>query len=154
MLFPGWASLSASLRGKPVHRWANSTQDSITTGRPTQPSKGALPERPGLVMRKTVPLGPTGSLLQKASLPRLGVTARLPNIETNPRRQPKWEYREKAPNERTREVSRRRAKWNREKQFITYRVQSNDYEDAQQHGKRYMNRIDLCGFIKFFSDCI
>lgn len=44
----------------------------------------------------------------------------------------KWGEREQDPNERTRKFSRRRAKQNRGKQLTIYRVQSNDYKDAER----------------------
>ena len=40
------------------------------------------------------------------------------------------------PKERTRESSRRRNKWKGGKQFIRYRVESDDFKDTEQHGKR------------------
>ena len=38
---------------------------------------------------------------------------------------------ESSPNEKTGELSRKRAKWNRGKQFNRYKLQSKGYKDAQ-----------------------
>ena len=45
----------------------------------TLPTQGTLLEHPVQVIKKTAPLGPTEHLLHKASLPRLGDIADLPN---------------------------------------------------------------------------
>ena len=41
--------------------------------------KGIPLKRPAQVIRETAPLGPTGHLLHKATLPRLELTVDLPN---------------------------------------------------------------------------
>lgn len=44
-----------------------------------QPTQEIFLEHPALVIRETAPLGPKGHLLHKATWPRLGDIAELPN---------------------------------------------------------------------------
>ena len=65
------------------------------------------------------------------------------------------ESKKQAPNERTREFSRGRTTQNEGKQFIRYKVQSNDYKYTQQHEKRHRNhkkgpvRNKECQYLKW-----
>ena len=59
------------------------------------------------MIRETASLDPTGQLLYKATLPKLGVIANLPNTQKQTQN---GETKKHAPNKRTGEISRKRAK--------------------------------------------
>ena len=80
--------------------------------------QGTSLEHPAQVIKETLSLGSTGHLLHKAILPRLGDIEELPNTQKQTQRgSQNGETRKHAPNERTGEISRKRTKLNREKQF-------------------------------------
>ena len=80
MPWSGLSLTSATLSADPVHEWANSNQDSIITGGPTQHTHGTFLEHPAQVIKETAPLNPTGHPLPKATPLRLGATEDPSNI--------------------------------------------------------------------------
>ena len=108
LLFLFWTSIhtaagviisqSAILRVDHQYRWANSSEDSITIAGPTKPKQGIFLEHPAQEVKKTVPLGPTGHLLHKATPMKTGSHRRsIQYIETSTKRQQKWGYKEIGP---------------------------------------------------------
>ena len=77
----GQSSQSASLSVDPTHERANRSQRSITTAGPASPTQETLLERSAQVLKVNETLGPTGHLLHKATLQRLGVIEDLPNTQ-------------------------------------------------------------------------
>lgn len=68
----GQSSLPISLRVNLTHGHTESNQGLTTTEECTQITQGTLLEHLVQVIRKTVPLGYTGHLINKATQPRLG----------------------------------------------------------------------------------
>ncbi|KAF6104159.1 hypothetical protein HJG60_011177 [Phyllostomus discolor] len=68
----GQSSQSAILRVNLTHGCANSNQGFTSLGGHTQPTQEILLDHLAQVVMDIVPLGPTGHLLNKATLPRLG----------------------------------------------------------------------------------
>ena len=77
--------------GQSINRCDNSHQILTRTGGHTQ---GAPLEHLVQVTRQMVPWGPTGHLLHKATLPRLGDIADLPTTKKHRQRQSKWQNKE------------------------------------------------------------
>ena len=65
-----------------MNKQANSIQEFIRTGGPTQPTQRTFQEDPAQVIKEIVPLGPTGHLLHKAIIQRLGVYYKATVIKT------------------------------------------------------------------------
>lgn len=86
----GWASRFAILRGDPDHKWDNNNQYTMITEELKWYTIGSLLEHPPQEFKETAPLGPTGYLLPKATLQRLGVIAGISNTEINTKREVKW----------------------------------------------------------------